>query len=243
MIASIGKLTAALVGLAFVSAMPAKAQSEADFVNAFAGTWQTLDPDYTDGGACRVGLNDVPVGNRYGLTTKNCGGLMAGLRGWGIDDNQLALADGQGAVVARLGGNQNRVSGQTADGATVIFERIPDGSDAPASDVVASDCTYFGYTSSCAKESDFARPAAEPDREMTARVLVKLNARAEARPDAEVLASIPAGTCVRVSECTTASDGDWCRATIADTTGWIRQRAMRQDRWPVLTYTAGCELQ
>ncbi|MCK5931370.1 MAG: AprI/Inh family metalloprotease inhibitor [Fulvimarina manganoxydans] len=243
MIAHIVKLSAALAALAIISAAPVGAQTMADFVRAFSGTWQTLDPDFTDGGACRVGLNDVPVGNRFGLTTQNCGGLMAGLRVWGIDDNQLALVDDQGAVVARLGGNQNRVSGQTSNGETVIFERVPEGSNAPASDVVESDCTYFGYTSSCAKEADFARPSAEPDREMTARVLVKLNARAEARPDAEIRASIPAGTCVRVSECTTASDGDWCRATIADTTGWIRQRAMRRDRWPVLTYTAGCELQ
>ena len=132
MIGKFAQLTAALAGLAFLITAPASAQSEADFVNAFAGKWQTLDPDFTDGGACRVGLNDVPVGNRYGLTAKNCGGLMAGLRTWGIVDNQLALLGSEGSVLARLGGNQNRVSGQAANGTTVIFERVPEGSNAPA---------------------------------------------------------------------------------------------------------------
>ncbi|MEE2951284.1 MAG: SH3 domain-containing protein [Pseudomonadota bacterium] len=239
MVESFIKLTAA-VALVFAMIPSANAQSEADFIQAFAGTWQTLDPNFTQDGACRVVLNEVPLSGRYGLTAQNCSGLMSQLTGWGIVANQLGLIGANGAVIARLGGNQNRVSGQTANGRTVIFERIPDGSNAPASDVPPTECTYFGYTASCAEDGDFQRPTAEEGAAMTAKVLVKLNARSEARPNADILASIPQGTCVRVAECTTASDGNWCRAKIGDTMGWIRQRALRLDRWPVLTYTTGC---
>jgi hypothetical protein len=37
-----------------------------------------------------------------------------------------------------------------------------------------------------------------------------------------------------------ASDGPWCRAKFGDTTGWLRKFAIRQNRWPIVTFANSC---
>lgn len=222
----------------------ALAQSETAFVAAFSGTWQTLDPAFSGDGACRIVLSGTRDNDQYALESSNCAGPMASLQGWAIVDNQLGLLGPDRAVIARLGGNQNRMSGQTASGSTVVFERITEEAAAAPAVVSASQttgCVFYGYTATCATPDDLARPtAASEDVKPMAEVLVRLNARSEARPDASVVATIPPNTCVVIDECTTASDGNWCKARISDVSGWIRQQTVRQNRWPIVTYTGKC---
>lgn len=232
----------AAAALVTALAAPAAAQSEADFVRAFSGDWQTLDPALSAGGSCRLSLRADPVEKGYRLEATRCGGALAEVERWGIVDNQLGLIGGGDDVLARLGGNQNRMSGELAAGGTVVFERLPAEAARSAASATANDgCVYYGYTASCASAADKEAPLRKGvDETARAAVLVALNARGEARPDAPVVATIPANTCVVVQECTTASDGNWCRATVSNFTGWIRQQAVRADRWPVLTYKPGC---
>lgn len=239
-----GKIFAAtIVAGAVTLAIPAFAQSESDFVNAFAGKWQTLDPALSAGGACQVTLQTTPNGSSYQLEASHCGGSLSKLSTWKIVDNQLGLLGADGSVLARLGGNQNRVSGQLVPGGSVVLERMAPEAVASATAVPAGrdGCVFYGYTASCAQSE--ARQSPVPsgsDGKARASVLVQLNARSEARPDAPVVATIPPGTCVVIDQCTTASDGNWCRAAVSNFSGWIRQQAMRGNRWPVLTYAPGC---
>ncbi|EAS51332.1 hypothetical protein SI859A1_02147 [Aurantimonas manganoxydans SI85-9A1] len=236
-----------IAGLSLVMALAghsaAKAQSESDFVAAFSGDWQTLDPAYSDGGACRVSLASEKSGANYALTARNCGGDLAGIGGWGIVGKQLALLGADDQVLARMGGNQIRMSGDTETGKALVFERIRETAVAPARPVNDEECVFYGYTASCAKPEDFVQPeSAAPGEAAKASVLVRLNARAEARPDAPIVSTIPANTCVVVDQCTTASDGLWCKAQVASYTGWIPQKAVRQGRWPVLTFAGQCQM-
>jgi hypothetical protein len=36
------------------------------------------------------------------------------------------------------------------------------------------------------------------------------------------------------------ADGVWCQAKVGDKDGWIRKVALRQNKWPILTFTDGC---
>lgn len=230
--------------LILLSGAPAAlAQSEADFVAAFQGRWQTLDPVLSDGGACRIELRTTATEpGRYGIEANRCRGQLATVARWGIIDQQLGLLGEDGQLVARLGGNQSRMSGDLTDGKTVVFERVaPDVAETSAQPAPEAPCVYYGYTASCARAEDRQAPMGTSiDETARVAVLVNLNAREEARPDASVLATIPAGTCVVVDQCTTASDGNWCRAKVSSFYGWIRQQAVRAQRWPVLTYAPRC---
>lgn len=53
-------------------------------------------------------------------------------------------------------------------------------------------------------------------------------------------AVVPINSCVATSTCVTASDGIWCRAEFGDSAGWLRKLAIRQNRWPVVTFQNGC---
>ncbi|SKA26814.1 SH3 domain-containing protein [Consotaella salsifontis] len=228
-----------VLGAAMMSG--AVAQSESDFVAAFSGNWQTLDPSLSDGGACRIELKKDKTGATYDLAAEHCGGDLAGIRSWGIVNSQLALLGKEDKILARMGGNQMRMSGDTESGKALVFERVNGSTAAAARPAVDAPCVYYGYTATCAKPEDFAEPKpAAPGEVAKASVLVRVNARAEARPDASVVSTIPADTCVVVDQCTTASDGLWCRAKVANYTGWIPQKAIRQGRWPVLTFTNQC---
>ncbi|RFC66221.1 hypothetical protein DYI37_01805 [Fulvimarina endophytica] len=225
----------------FALTAPVLAQSEADFVAAFSGTWQTLDPSFTKDGACRVELRSQSVDGGFGLSAEHCGGTLSDLDHWAIVDNQLALRDSSNKIVARLGGNQRRINGDTTSG-PIVFERVTQSASAGSpSPSTRSPCTYYGYTASCADAKDMSLPEIAPNGgSVEAGVLVALNARKEARSDADVVATIPAGTCVRLEECKSQSGENWCRAQVANFSGWIKQTATRMNRWPILTFDQQC---
>jgi SH3-like domain-containing protein len=104
--------------------------------------------------------------------------------------------------------------------------------------VRASGCFYSGFTSSCAPANEIGKPAAEAP---SLKVLVNLNVRNEARDDAAVLGVIPASSCITAEVCLNAADGPWCRAQFDGKTGWFRKLALRQNRWPVVTFFNACE--
>lgn len=235
-----------------VTVMPAQAQDEAAFVEAFAGDWLAFDPALSENGSdpCRITLSGEPAedeGASYVLVEDGCSGALGSVTGWSIVSGQLALSDTQGELRATLGGNQNRMTGDTiADeegmARAIVMERA--GTEPAAFDASAlaeGACLYIGYTASCAEPATLARNAPSETAESDQiSVLVNLNARAEPRPDAPVVDIVPKQTCLAVTQCVDASDGRWCEARIGTETGWMRQQAVRSGQWPVLTYRSGC---
>lgn len=225
-------------------AADASAQTEAEFVAAFAGEWRIHDEAFAQGvQICRLTLRSEAEEGRYKLDRATCGGELSDVSSWGIADGQMAFFTGE-EVAVTLGGTQRRMSGNTKSGAPVILERA--GATGPAEQLQAArqaaGCYYLGFTNRCATEADLAKPAqagtGEPAR---VNVIVNLNVRAEARDDAGVIGVIPANSCVSTSVCATASDGVWCRAEFGDRNGWLRKLALRQNRWPVVTFLNQCQ--
>lgn len=231
--------------LSFGCTLPASAQSETDFIAAFAGEWKIADPTFgADGGQCALVLHKEKEGSNYKLDKAHCGGDLAQTARWGIADSQLALFDGGGLVLARMGGNQRRMTGTTATGNPVIFDRsgtkgLADLLQAAAK---ASGCYYLGFSKQCATDANLASPRpAGTQGETKVKVLVNLNVRAEARDDAGIVGIIPQNSCVAVNNCQSASDGVWCRAQFGDKQAWLRKLALRQNKWPVITFVNKCD--
>ena len=225
-------------------AAPALAQSEADFVKAFAGNWAVFDSGFASGdGRCGLTLSDKIDNGSYALQSQNCGGELTGASKWGIADGQLAIFDDKGAVLAHLGGNQRRVSGTTASDKPIVIDRA-DGlgaGDAIAAAVKARGCFYLGFSSKCAPEAELANPfSTRPEAQKKISVVVNLNVRSEARDDAGILGVIAQNACVTVERCLTASDGVWCQAKFGDKDGWVRKLTLRQNKWPIVTFTNSC---
>lgn len=236
------RLAVFTLGALLAASAPVLAQTEAEFIAAFAGEWTTFEPSLSDGARCHIALQQEQIGERYVVSTTNCAGPLAGLGSWGIVDNQLALLDEAGETRIRLGGNQTRMTGNTMDDMAVIFERADTPVQAVNAEAISSGaCLYVGYTASCAQAIDLSMLDENDGKPALARVLVALNARAEARPDAEIVTIVPQNTCVALDQCIEASDGRWCQAAIADSKGWIRQQAIRRNQWPTLTFSSGCE--
>lgn len=223
----------------------ASAQTEADFVAAFSGDWQIHDEGFAQGGqTCRMTLSGEAVESRYKLDRASCGGELAEVSGWGIAGGQMALFAGGDEPVVTLGGTQRRMSGSTISGAPVILERA--GAGAPAEQLQAayraSGCYYLGFTNRCAAKADLAKPASvSQETRARVKVIVNLNVRAEAREDAGIIGVVPINSCVATNTCVTASDGVWCHAEFGDRTGWLRKLAIRQNRWPVVTFLNVCD--
>jgi hypothetical protein len=230
--------------LAFGSTFPALAQSEADFIAAFAGDWKVVDPSFdADGGQCGLVLGKDKDGAGYKLDKSHCGGELAKAARWGIADSQLAFFDGGGAVLARLGGNQRRMTGTTVAGKPVIFDRVGTKGlgDQLQAAAKASGCYYLGFTKRCAAASDLVNPRpAGTQGETKVKVIANLNVRAEARDDAGIVGVVPQNACVSVNNCLTASDGVWCSAKFGDKQAWLHKLALRRDKWPIVTFVAEC---
>ena len=103
---------------------PAMAQSEADFVKAFAGNWAVFDSGFAAGdGRCGLALSDKADNGSYALQSQNCGGELAGASRWGI-------ADGHGDFRRQgLGAGSSRrqsapISGTTASDKPVVIDRV-----------------------------------------------------------------------------------------------------------------------
>lgn len=233
-------LSAGLIALSAVATpVPAFAQSQADFVAAFAGSWDALDPEFGSGGTCRVTLDREAEADRYRLRTENCVADIAKLATWSISNARLILYTGTGEAVAALGGNQSRVSGNALGRSTLILER---SGTYGAISVAPKGCTYLGYSASCASAGEMARPAGSRPaaRPADATVLTRVNLRSEARPNATVVSVVPPLACVAVDHCVTASDGNWCRVQAGQAAGWIRQTNTRLGQWSVVSLTPGC---
>lgn len=230
--------------LALALGGPALAQTEDEFVKAFAGDWEVFDDAYgVEGERCRISLADNAVEGGYALTVTSCALELGLLTSWRIIDSQLALM-ADDLAMAVLGGNQRRMSGDSNIGAPVILDRV--GDNALVEDIrkarEASGCYYLGFTTTCVDEAQLAKPAVAPDGS-PARigVLVNLNVRAEARDDAPVLGVVPANSCIVTEVCATAVDGVWCKARFDETAGWLKKLALRQERWPVVTFVNQCQ--
>jgi hypothetical protein len=234
-------LKATILSIAMAMGGPALAQSEADFVKAFAGNWKIYDESFASGGVlCTLDLSKTDKDGKYVLDRKNCGGELATATAWGIDQGQLAFLDEKGTVLAQLGGNQHRISGTTASGKPIIVDRAESGGihEIIQAAVKKSGCYYLGFTSKCAPEAEVAKATVGADKKI--EVIVNLNVRKEARPDAGVVGVIPQKSCVTVERCLTASDGPWCEAKFGAESGWVRKITLRQNHWPIITFTNGC---
>lgn len=229
--------------MCFVASGPAQAQTEAEFVQAFSGEWQVLDDVYSaDGQTCRITLGTDTTDAGYGIAAQNCAFELEGLTAWRIVEGQLILVGGENQVAA-LGGSQRRVSGNSSIGAPIIMDRVGQGqpADAIAAAVAATGCYYLGFTNTCVDEVQLEKPTPSADgRGASITVLVNLNARVEARDEADILGVIPANSCVIVDACTAAVDGVWCRAQFGEERGWLKKLALRQEKWPVVTFVNQC---
>jgi hypothetical protein len=220
----------------------ALAQTPGEFQAAFSGTWQALDASRGNGGICTITLSDSPLAAGLSASQSHCAAPLDTIAAWSIVDGQLSLASAQGSSIGRLGGNQRRMTGDLADGSHLIIER--GGGDGTAvrlqSALTAAGCFFLGYSDRCAGADADTSPRLSGGQG-SIKVLVDLNARSEARPDAPVLGMVPQGSCLAVNLCTTASDGPWCRAAFAGgEQGWVKKLDIRQDRWPVVTYENQC---
>ena len=208
------------------------------FVRAFSGEWRAFDPSFRSGNdLCSIVLTRMQAQEeaRYDLQTRNCDDILSQVNTWGIVENQLAFFAGE-AMKATLGGSPIRVSGETAEGRTVILDR--EGASPPVS---SKGCIYEGYSPTCTEPADRSPPLKATDQQETfATVLVKLNLRSQPRSDAPVVTILSPNTCITIKECVVASDGSWCKMKAGKQGAWARQTALRQEQWMVLTYKKGC---
>ncbi len=224
-------------------AAPASAQSEQDFVTALVGDWAVYDDAYSVAGkTCQVTLKPDANENGYALTTSDCRLEIADLTSWRIANQQLVLAIGP-TQIAALGGNQIRMSGDTGIGAPLILDRI--GANALVAAITkareASGCFYLGFSTTCADDAQLQKPVATADGAAPRLgIAVNLNVRDEARDTADVIGVVPANSCIIAETCVNAVDGVWCRAQFGEVKGWLKKLALRQDKWPIVTFVNQC---
>lgn len=213
---------------------PAQAQTREDFVAALAGDWLSMSGNFTqDGKRCALRLlpsTQAPLP----LQNANCDRELAMVSAWDIDQGQIALFDTNGQELARLGGNQLRLNGDTIAGNAVMFERLDERLGA-----APRECVYLGYTSNCASPDELAPPRIDGSAEI--RVLTRANLRALADLSSPVVTEIAPETCIIADRCTAGSDGAWCRARIDDQEGWIKKQDIRLERFPTVLFTNSCQ--
>lgn len=237
-------LLVGLLGLGVAAPSTVLAQTEQEFVEVLAGDWQVFDDVYAvDGKKCRITLKTEKVETDYALGIESCGLELGMLTAWRIVEGQLALV-ADGGVIALLGGNQFRMSGNSNIGAPVILDRA--GENASMQSIAqarqSSGCYYLGFTNTCVDEAQLGKPQVPADGSAASiGVLVNLNVRVEAREDAEVAGVVPANSCIVTDACSEAADGVWCRARFGESTGWLKKLALRQERWPVVTFVNQCQ--
>ncbi|WP_164871807.1 AprI/Inh family metalloprotease inhibitor [Solirhodobacter olei] len=213
------------------------APSLPEFISAFAGTWSTYDTSLADGSLCRIVLGTAPKGDHYKAVQRSCSGPLAGVAGWGVVDQQLALIDQSGAMVAHLGGNQNQISGSLSTGREVVLEREPMAGQVHQK-WASEQCLFVGYGAKCADAAALAVPQSGGGSDIT--VLVKLNARSEPRPDAKVVRVFPPKACLPVAQCVITAAGPWCQVAAHGHKAWVSKVAVRLKKFPVVTFVDGC---
>ncbi len=248
---------------AFALAAPAaSAQGDADtaaLVAAFSGQWFSFDRRGADGEPCLVelGSGGEPP---YPATAASCDGALSGVAAWSISGGQILLLDGPGgrdgtdgtdgpagrdgtdgpggAVLARLGGNQFRISGETGPGAFAVLERREGdpNSRAVRRAITTYRCIYRGFTDACATRAELAVPEFTGDAPVRVEMLVNLNVRRQPRADSGLVGVVETGAVITLRDCLVTSDGPWCAARFGDETGWLARTALRRDTWPVMTF-------
>ena len=240
-------LATAILSAVFLGdgAVSSSAQTLEEFVKAFSGKWVAFDDRYrADGQQCTIDLAGDAVADKLALKGENCAGELGTVETWGIVDNQLALFDAGGVPVVRLGGNQRRISGSTASDQPVILERasMPGIAAVLRSAAEAAGCYYLGFSDKCAPTDELSSPHSMDSKgDYKVKVVVNLNVRSAARADSEVRGVVPINTCLRVEQCVRSSDSVWCRAKFGEMTGWISKATLRQERWPIITFTNDCD--
>jgi hypothetical protein len=219
----------------------AAAQTEAEFIAAFAGDWQAVDGRHSQGGTCTLKLGTGGGEGSYELTKSDCQGQLDEVTSWSIANAQMVLRNDTGTV-ATLGGNQRRMSGTASDGMPVVLDRVPPSGtiDPLRAARQVYGCFYAGFTSQCASQQQLTSPVDLPEGDASVTLLVNLNVRSEAREDSAVIGVVPAQSCIATDLCLETADGAWCRARFGERDGWIRKQALRQSRWPVITFSNGC---
>lgn len=221
-------------------ASSASAQSEGDFVKAFAGDWYVFDKAFQlNGQTCSLGLSDKQEAEALKVTTTGCEAPLNTAETWKISDGRIVFSDKK-QTIAVMGGNQFRVTGELADSDnTVVMERSDgDGNSARfAAALGRHKCYFVGFTQECADSDALRVPKVPGDvGYITIETLANLHARAQPRRDAATLGKVAAGTEVKVDQCLTASDGNWCRAKVGDSAIWLAMTALRMEEWPIVTY-------
>lgn len=230
-------LATLIAGIGIPAFAQDSAPSQPEFISAFSGTWSTYDSSLADGGLCRIALGTAADGDHYKAVQKSCGGPLAGVTGWGVVNQQLALIDQSGAVVAHLGGNQNQISGSLSTGRELVLEREPMAGQVHRK-WASEQCLFIGYGAKCADAAALAVPQSGGSPDIT--VLVKLNARSEPRPDAKIVSVFPPKVCLPVTQCVTTAIGPWCQVAANGEKAWISKDAIRLKKFPVVTFVDGC---
>lgn len=225
--------------------LAAHAQTDEEFFEAFSGDWFVFDPQWGNGGTCEVQLRADGEELFKPAEIRNCNAPLSGIARWTIMAGQLGLQTAEGVTIVRLGGNQQRITGEFADtGRGIVMERA-NGSPAAidlAEALRRHRCFFLGYTDVCVSEEALARPVFVQDGGRLGEIetLVDLNVRSQPRPDAAMLGTVSEGSCIRINDCLVASDGIWCRARFGNQSGWLSKTALRQGEWPVVTYRNDC---
>ncbi|MFG6660967.1 SH3 domain-containing protein [Sulfitobacter sp. 915] len=218
----------------------ASAQTHEDFVKAFSGDWYVFDrAARANGQTCSITLSEPKEDATQEVMTKGCSTPLNAAQTWEIVEGRIVLSS-ETAEIAAMGGNQFRVTGELKNmDNTVVMERSNgDGNSARiAAALGRHKCYYVGFTQECAETAALKMPEIPEDIGFaTVETLANLNARAQPRRDAATLGKVAVGTEVKINQCITASDGNWCRAQVGDSAIWLAMTALRMDEWPIVTF-------
>nr|WP_321979834.1 AprI/Inh family metalloprotease inhibitor [uncultured Cohaesibacter sp.] len=218
----------------------AQAQTPEAVAKAFAGNWITYDRHFAEQKSCELTFSAQKSGDLYPITKKGCSGDLADIAGWRIQNNQLVFMSSANTAIALVGGNQERLSGTILQNKLpIIIERLEVAQKIEKARK-SIQCSYIGYSQTCASPRDFAPPAASIGSPSPVQILVNLNARTEPRNNATIKTVLKPNACVSAEVCTVASDGLWCKVKIENGDAWIKKQTVRQQRWPVITFKNGC---
>lgn len=225
-------LTAGVAGVSAAEAQQAPPDAST-YAAAFAGDWLIFDDRYAANGTpCKIHLK--AEGSPFQVTAQNCRASLAGVTSWRIEAGQLHLLAAAN-LFARLGGTTARVSGWDSASEPLVLDRDagPVLADPVSYARKTKGCWFVGYSSECANPAQALRPAGKKARICT---VVDLKLRGEARPETAAVGVLPAQTCIGTEVCVDTATGPWCYIRFDTAAGWVRQHALRQGEWPVLTF-------
>ncbi len=223
-----------------LSLAESSAQTPDAVAKAFAGRWITYDRNFATEKACELEFASQIKGEIYPIAKKGCSGALATLAGWRIQNNQLVFIAEDNSAIALIGGNQERLSGTILQNKLPIIVERQEIAEKIEKARKSIECSYIGYSQTCASPRDFAPPAATIGSPSPIQILVNLNARIEPRNNASVKLVLKPNACVSAEVCTVASDGLWCKVKTENGDAWIKKQTVRQQRWPVITFKNGC---